>query len=321
MTTSSDPTGTTQTESGTPSAGPETVVPDRSASEPSIIVGLDGSPGSNAALAWAVDQTKRFGLITPVATWLLPWWASGVGAPGVYAPPPTEELQAQAVATLEEQVADVDPEKLLPPIVTHGRPGKVLVDVAQPGDLLVVGTRGRGAIADTLLGSVSTYVASHARCPVAIVPSHSSEVEAPARVVVGADGSDTARNALDWAIENTDDDIVIDVVHAWSLMPISGFETTPTLIEQLRDGAEALAATIVADAIERHQLPAGRISGRAEAGDARNVLRNASEGAQLLVVGAMGHRGVAHLLLGSVATALVHQPALPIVVVPNAARQ
>ncbi len=320
MTTSSDSTGTTSSDSGAPTSDPQTVVPDRSAGEPSIVVGLDGSPGSNAALAWAVAQTGRFGSITPVATWLLPWWASGVGAPGVYAPPPTEELQSQAVATLEEQIAGIDPAVLLPSIVTHGRPGKVLVDLAQPGDLLVVGTRGRGAIADTLLGSVSTYVASHARCPVAIVPAQGAEVEGPPRVVVGADGSDTARHALDWAIENTDDGTVIDVVHAWSLMPISGFETTPTLIDQLRESAEALAAKIVDEAIARHQLPAGRITGRAEAGDARNVLRNASEGAQLLVVGAMGHRGVAHLLLGSVATALVHQPALPIVVVPNAAR-
>ena len=93
--------------SGEPATGPETLVPDRSASEPSIVVGLDGSPGSNAALAWAVPQTGRFGPITPVATWLLPWWASGVGAPGVYAPPPTEELQALRLRRVPDRLGAI----------------------------------------------------------------------------------------------------------------------------------------------------------------------------------------------------------------------
>ncbi len=70
-------------------------------------------------------------------------------------------------------------------------------------------------------------------------------------------------------------------------------------------------------AAEKLDVNPRRFDIRVEMGDARNILRDASRGSDMLVVGARGHRGVAHLLLGSVATGLVHQPIVPTIVVPH----
>ncbi len=281
-----------------------------------MVVGLDGSPGSDAALAWAVRHSDVFGSIKPVSTWLLPWWASGVASPGVYSPPPTVELQLQAEAELDQQLASVDSSLLMAPVVVHGRAGKSLVEIGADASLIVVGTRGRGALADTLLGSVSTYVASHAPCPVAIIPEKAPTGHTFQKIVVGIDGSESSNRALDWAIEHAGDDSDIVVIHSWSPITASGFDAPIDLTSQLQETAERLTERVIADAVERHGITSTRLDVRTEMGDARNVLRKAASDADLLVVGAKGHHGVAHLLLGSVTTGLVHQPITPVIVVP-----
>ena len=63
----------------------------------------------------------------------------------------------------------VDPEVEVRPRVVEGRAGPVLVAAAEGADLLVVGCRGHGGLAGTLLGSVGQYCAHHAACPVVIM--------------------------------------------------------------------------------------------------------------------------------------------------------
>lgn len=281
------------------------------------VLGLDGSAGSNSALQWALRHVGVFGDVKPVMTWLLPWWASGAGTPGAYAPPPTIELQLQAENQIAAQLESVDSTHLLPSVVIHGRPGPTLVEVAHDASLLVVGTRGRGALADTILGSVSTHVASHAPCPVAIVPEHAPTGRDFDRIIVGTDGSETSLRALEWAVNHSSDDTTIEVYHTWSALPAGGIEASITIVDDLRLQADRLADETVAKVIADLGVDANRFEIHVEMGDARNVLREASRDADLLVVGSRGHRGVAHLLLGSVATGLVHQPLVPTVVVPN----
>ncbi len=283
-----------------------------------MVLGLDGSAGSTAALRWALRHTDIFGDVKPVMTWLLPWWASGAGSPGAYTPPPTVELQLQAEDQLANQLASFESPSLLPAVVIHGRPGPTLVEVSGNASLLVVGTRGRGALADTILGSVSTHVASHATCPVAIIPENAPTDRMFDRMVVGIDGSQASINALVWAASLANDDTSIDVVHTWSPMPAGALDSSVSIIDELLQSAQRLAEESVTNAAEQLGISARRFTIRVEMGDARNVLRDASRDADLLVVGARGHRGVAHLLLGSVATGLVHQPLTPTIVVPHA---
>jgi|SRR5215467_6116144 len=145
---------------------------------PRIIVGVDGSPPSVAALRWAVRQAElNDSTVDAVIAWEFPLVASGFGwAPNMAFDDPSYcEL---ATKTLNDAIGDVNP----PPrvavnhVVIEGNPAKVLLSAARGADLLVVGHRGHGAFVDSLIGSVSVRCLHHATCPVVIVrtPKHGS---------------------------------------------------------------------------------------------------------------------------------------------------
>ena len=132
-----------------------------------IIVGVDASPHSRAALRWALDEAQRRDItVLALHAYHAPMASIDVSASYV-------DLRPGAVAILEEEVAkaladtgrDVDVQQL----VVEGDAGVALVRAAAPGDLVVVGTRGHGVLAGALIGSTSQYVACHAPCPVVVV--------------------------------------------------------------------------------------------------------------------------------------------------------
>ena len=134
-----------------------------------IVVGVDGSPSSKNALHWArhfaaLENTS----IDAVIAWEYPPELVSVG--GI---PPVYDPQVDAEKTLEQTVDDVFGSERpadLRLIVRPGRPAHVLLQLSDGAKLLVVGSRGRGAMAGALLGSVSARVAGHAPCPVLVVP-------------------------------------------------------------------------------------------------------------------------------------------------------
>ena len=111
------------------------------------IVGIDGSPGSASALAWAAANVERFGPIRPVVAWRYPWWAVDAVGPGPVAVPPTdEELHAEAARRAEGVLATVPADDRLDLLTVRSPAGPGLVSVIEPSTtLLVVGSRGRGA--------------------------------------------------------------------------------------------------------------------------------------------------------------------------------
>jgi nucleotide-binding universal stress UspA family protein len=137
-----------------------------------IGVGDDGSPGSQRALEWAVDEAARRGAtVEAVHAWSFPYATTTPFGPVVIDSGTLEQVAQQE---LDEAVSGVDASKLAAPIekiLVCGGAGGVLLDHAKGADLLVVGTRGRGGFTGLLLGSVSQQVAHHAPCPVVIVPS------------------------------------------------------------------------------------------------------------------------------------------------------
>jgi nucleotide-binding universal stress UspA family protein len=137
-----------------------------------IVVGLDGSPSSKAALAWAVCQARLTGAsIEAVTAWHYPAMAGGVPFT------PAGALEGSdfggfATAVLSDAIKDtVDPAERVKISLTvrEGNAAQVLLEVAKSADLLVVGSRGHGGFIEALLGSVSQECVHHAPCPIVII--------------------------------------------------------------------------------------------------------------------------------------------------------
>jgi nucleotide-binding universal stress UspA family protein len=123
-----------------------------------IVVGVDGSENSDAAVSWAVDAAERCGAeLVLVHGWSYPY-ESRTDA--------RDEMRVDAMRTLEAAAQDVPCEK----IISEDPPAKALIDAAADADLVVVGTRGRGGFTALLLGSVSRTVLQHSPRPVVVIP-------------------------------------------------------------------------------------------------------------------------------------------------------
>ena len=175
----------------------ETVEPSEATSEPAVrggqVVGVDGSEGSGHALEWAVNHIPVFGAVQPVVACQYPWWGMGTGLAADPLPPPPEDFAAAARATAERALESYAQPGVAPAIVCRSNAGPALVEFGAGADLVVVGTRGHGAIAGAVLGSISSHVVGNSRKPVAVIP-----IDAPTdciadrsdpKVVVGLDGS------------------------------------------------------------------------------------------------------------------------------------
>lgn len=134
-----------------------------------IVVGVDGSDSSKAALRWAIRQAKLTGaLVEAVTAWQYPpgygWAPVDSGA--------VTDIEGEAKSTLTgalTEIAGLDPEVPVRPVVTEGHAAEVLLNAAHGAELLVVGSRGHGAFTSALVGSVSMYCVLHARCPVLVL--------------------------------------------------------------------------------------------------------------------------------------------------------
>lgn len=132
-----------------------------------IVVGVDGFESSKAALRWAIHQAKLTGgVVEAVTAWQVP------AGTGLVPPADMPDYQDDARMVLTEAITEmcmVDPDVEVRPRVVQGRAAQVLVDAAEGADLLVVGCRGHGGLAGTLLGSVGQYCVRHAPCPVVVI--------------------------------------------------------------------------------------------------------------------------------------------------------
>jgi nucleotide-binding universal stress UspA family protein len=148
-----------------------------------IVVGVDTSPCSKAALSWAMTQARETGAVVEAVT---AWQDSAMYGSGIgyaYMPSTSREgsVPKAAQRALEEAIAEVSaqmehPVKVLTRVV-QGHPAEMLLTASAGAEMLVVGTRGHGTLAGMLLGSVSQHCVQHAPCPVVIVPlatSHAS---------------------------------------------------------------------------------------------------------------------------------------------------
>jgi nucleotide-binding universal stress UspA family protein len=131
-----------------------------------IVVGLDASESSKAALRWALTQAGCMpdGEVVAIFSWQVPFY----GMPGGRLE--REELERGAKALLLQTVTEIAPDPPVPlrTIVSEGDPIESLIEASKQANLLALGTRGRSRFG-LMLGSVSQACSAHADCPVVLV--------------------------------------------------------------------------------------------------------------------------------------------------------
>lgn len=133
-----------------------------------MVVGVDGSGQSKAALCWAAyHAASAKAPLRVMVAWRMPTdYGWTVPIPDQW--DPEAEAQRMLERTVKEALGSHTPPDVTLSVV-EGPPAKVLTGASDGASLVVVGSRGRGGFAGMLLGSVSAYVVSHARCPVVVV--------------------------------------------------------------------------------------------------------------------------------------------------------
>lgn len=132
-----------------------------------IVVGVDGSVTSKAALRWAARQGRLTGaVVEAVIAWEVP---AITGYPVPVSDVDWEELSTQIVTDAIAEVAAVEEPTEIRYKVAKGNAAQVLLDASAGADLLVVGSRGHGGFVAALLGSTGLHCAHHATCPVMII--------------------------------------------------------------------------------------------------------------------------------------------------------
>ncbi|MGY2002690.1 universal stress protein [Blastococcus sp. SYSU DS1024] len=291
------------------------------------VVGVDGSPGARAALVWALGAAARAGAeLELVSTfWADFSWMDPLLVDTRRLDEIAEDTRARVHGFLTEVRAD--PAVAAVPgaaevgvevVAAAGAPAERLVARAADAQRLVVGSRGRGGVRSTLLGSVALHCVAHAPCPVVVV--HPGAVQHPPRVVVGIDDSAMSRAALESAAEEarrTGAQLEIIAVYQpeayWSEVQAMALPPIAEAREQVRRRAEEVIAEV---------LGAGTPTRlRVEDGAPADVLIRVADGAALLVVGSHSRSRIAGTLLGSVALhCVVHAPCPVMIVHPQRAR-
>ncbi|MEU6659011.1 universal stress protein [Streptomyces sp. NPDC046821] len=286
-----------------------------------IAVGVDGSPESSAAAAWAAREAVRRG----AELRLLHAWTP---LPDLAVATPDAEAQAEWARSVAEEAGRA---------VTSGHPGlPVTVDspsgdavpelltAASDADLLVLGSRGHGPLVGFLVGSVGQQVIAESRHPVALVREDDRpELEAGGReIVVGQEGDpEDSRAALEFAFATAAArGATLRVVRAWTLPPLYAY--SPASLQLLDDagGMEPYERKALGEALAplRERYPEVPVVEHVEIGSAAQVLLASAAAAQLVVVGRRARRSTVGSRIGSVAHAVMHHAPCPVAVVPPA---
>lgn len=260
-------------------------------------------------MGWAVEHAEHRDAITPVMTYLPGPFGDGFGT-NAGVDPTHHPYGDEALTRLREFVGEFEPALVDRCAVSEHRAGPGLVEAAQAADLLVVGTRGRSLRVDLSLGSVGSYCIKHSSVPVAVIPERLVAAQGPPDVVVGLDGTPNSRRALQWALMHVDPSAEIVAVSALA----SASEDDPDL--PVGDDPSHFVDGVV-DEVRQARGECPTVTTIVKVGDPRIVLRDLSMRADMLVIGTHGHGRIAHLLMGSVAHALSHHPAVATVIVPS----
>ncbi|MEU5266595.1 universal stress protein [Amycolatopsis sp. NPDC021455] len=293
------------------------------ANDPRITVGVDGSAGSTAAVAWAAELASRRHLQLKIVHGLqVAGLYYGGGMTGIGAATLFEAVQRdgeRAVADARALAASVDQDLVVLSELPNDPPVPTLIEESRHARMLVVGRTGTGAFTGMLLGGTAATVASHAHCPVAVVRGRHDSTPVPAAgpVVVGVDGSPNSEQAIAVAFEEASlRGVPLVAVHAWNDVTYEDTRGTARILtqpESLEEGENRLLTERLAGWPEKYpDVEVRRVLVRDRP---RHALLEASAEAQLVVVGSHGRGGFTGMLLGSTSQALIQHAQCPVLVV------
>lgn len=265
----------------------------------SVVVAVDGSEHAGRALVWAADQAalehRRLVVVE-------------VGEPA-------RGAAEQAAVSARRRHPDLSVQWQ----AASGDPRQVLLDASDHAFVLVLGSRGRGAVRSILLGSVSAAVSAHARCPVVVC--RPPEDDSTARgVVVGADGTAESLPVIDFAYRLAFlRRAPLTVLHSFIDATVAvaqyhearGGQPDTAVLEDLRAALSASVAGLQED------YPGVPVTLTLEHGLVDQVLAPRHGGWDVVVVGRHPLTSLERLLAGSVATAVLERAHATVAVVPE----
>ncbi|RKT88805.1 Nucleotide-binding universal stress protein, UspA family [Saccharopolyspora antimicrobica] len=264
-----------------------------------VLVGVDGSERSVDALAWAVGEAALRG--------------AEVHAVVINDHPFRDGVVEEVVEGIADRFRGTDPATAISVKIARGRPAAELIRCSSHAQLVVLGARGRAAAAGMLRGSISTKVATHARCPVVVVHEHR---ESAGPVLVGVDDSPHGQQVLQFAFDvAAARRAELVVMQVWEA-PGAEFSVVlapPEELAEARGQAERSLGHQLAG--WREKYPDVVVRRHTPRGHPVAALSEMAREAQLLVVGHRNRRGpLAALLLGSVASGVLHRARCPVAV-------
>ncbi len=263
-----------------------------------VVVAVDGSDHADRAVRWAAEQAslERLGLVVV---------SVGDG---------TDRLAEDAVAVARK----LHPDLHVVASAVPGDPRQVLIDASAHAHMLVLGSRGRGAVRSMLLGSVSTAVSAHAACPVVICRPPIDGVQAG--VVVGADATPESLPVIEFAYRQASlHDLPLTVLHTfWDAAAAVAQYHEARGAKAEQPGLEDLRATLsesVAGLAENY--PDVPVTLTLKHGFADEALSPRHGGWNLIVVGRHPMTTLERLLTGSIATSVIERAHATVAVVPQ----
>ncbi|WP_099025914.1 universal stress protein [Mycolicibacterium palauense] len=279
-----------------------------------ILVGVDGSEYSDAALRWAVrEAAMRHEALTVMSV-------AERADPHSYDTGTIQELRREQhaegdriLAAAQRIVDETLGDRTLRQVQMEflfAHPLSTLIDASKDVRMVVVGCRGMGALDRLTLGSVSSGLVRHAHSPVAVIHREHAEPAAHAPVLLGVDGTTASELATAIAFDEASHrHAPLVAMHAWAdALSVAGHFN---FAADESKGGEVLSERLAG---WQEKYPDVSVTPTLVRQDPGPWLVNHSDDAQLVVVGSHGRGGFAGMLLGSVSATVVHAAEVPVIV-------
>ncbi len=262
----------------------------------SVVVGIDGSAQSWAAMEWAREAAGLRGSQLEV----------------IIADADLDTEIPTTTADIASRAREFDSEAVVQ--VVEGEASRALLAAARDAELMVVGSRGLGRLRAFISDSVAAELLGHSHAPVALIRHH-PDVAVPtrARVVVGVDERSSAQVLTFAFAEAHLRGAELRVVSSWESQILTTFGAAAVPTDAITAQVESELGLLL-DPL-RDQYPDLNVSTVVEFGSpAASIVHEAAE-ADLVIVGSDGPGGFARLVVGSIAQSVVHEVEAPVIVV------